>query len=39
MGLSVGGDWPWCVPIFFGVGSVAIPGLAWNVLYADFVRA
>ena len=24
---------------FFGVGSVAIPGLAWNVLYADFDKA
>ena len=37
-GLSVGGDWLRCVPIFFGVGSVVTPGLAWNVLYADFVR-
>ena len=26
MGLSVGGDWLWCVPIFFGVGSVITPG-------------
>ena len=24
---------------FFGVGSVGISGLAWNVFYADFVRA
>ena len=36
--LSVGWDWLRCVPIFFGVGSVVTPGLAWNVLYADFVR-
>ena len=38
MGLSVGGDWLRCVPIFFGVGSVVTLGLAWNVLHADFIR-
>ena len=34
MRLSVGGDWLRYVPIFL-VWEV---GLAWNVLYADFVR-